>query len=197
MSFLDRLLGRPPAAQPASGSQLAARSGQQPDPDRVAVERYHYLLSTAPPEDLERAHAEAVERHTPEQRAIVRTDLDGAVPASEAPRSDDPRDLARVATRAELRQPGTLERTFGASQAPGMGGSFLQTFAAVFVATSAAQMLFGSLGDPYADAAPSDADASGSDDGSWGGESDAGATDLGDPGTDYGGDFGDFGGFEI
>jgi hypothetical protein len=34
---------------------------------------------------------------------------------------DDPRSLARMATRAEMRQPGTLERTFSGIGAPGMG----------------------------------------------------------------------------
>lgn len=175
MSFLDRLLGRPPA--------------RTPEPDVVAVERYRYLLRTAPPDQLERAHTEAFERLTPEQRAMVRRDLEAAVPASEGPRTDDPQDLARVATRAEVRQPGTLERTFGASQVSGMGGSFLNTFAAVFVATSMAQMLFGGFGDPYADSAPADT-----------GEWEAAGSDAGDGGSgagDLSGDFGDFGGFDI
>jgi hypothetical protein len=160
-----------------------------PDADQVAVERYRYLLRTAPPDELERAHAEAFERLTPEQRAIARRDLQAVVPAGEAPGTDDPQDLARVATRAELRQPGTLERTFGSSQAPGMGGSFLNTFAAVFVATSMAQMLFGGLGDPAADT--STTGSTDADDPM--GESGSDAGDFGD----VGGDFGDFGGFEI
>jgi hypothetical protein len=197
MSFLDRLLGRTPAP---TGPQQPSRTGQPPDPDQVAVERYRYLLRTAPPDELERAHVEAFERLTPEQRAIARRDLEAAVAANEAPATDEPQDLARAATRAELRQPGTLERTFGASQGPGMAGSFLNTFAAVFVATSMAQLLFGSFGDPSADAAadPTAADAT---------EADAGAADPADAssdvgdfggfGTDIGGDFGDFGGFEI
>jgi hypothetical protein len=198
MSFLDRFLGRTPTAS-ATSVRRSPPSSTETDPDRVAVERYHYLLRTAPPEELERAHAEAFEQLTPEQRALVRADLEGVVPASEGPRSDEPRDLARVATRAELRQPGTLERAFGASRTPGMGGSFLQTFAAVFVATSAAQLLFGSVGDPYTDPAASDAgeDAPGAEEGPWGDEIDAGSADTGDLGADLGGDFGDFGGFEI
>jgi hypothetical protein len=173
------------------------------DPDAAAVERYRYLLRTAPPQDLERAHAEAFERLTPQQRAIVREDLQSWVPPSEAPRSDDPQDLARVATRAEMRSPGTLERAFGGGQAPGMGASFLQTFAAVFVATSMAQMLFGTWGDPMT-GDPGTADAGN------GTEGDPGAMDAGDgtlvgdvagQGGDFGdlgsfgGDFGDLGGF--
>ena len=46
--------------------------------------------------------------------------LAAAVPAGERPRTDDPATLARVATRAEMRQPGTLERAFG-GYGPGYG----------------------------------------------------------------------------
>jgi hypothetical protein len=76
-----------------------------------------------------------------------------------------------------------------------MGGSFLQTFAAVFVATSMAQMLFSTWGDPMAgDPGMADAGA--------GAEGDPGTMDTGDVGTsgdfgDLGGDFGDLGGFDI
>jgi hypothetical protein len=209
MGILDRLLGR--TTEPAIASAGPAPPARSSDPAELAVERYRYLLRTAPPEELERAHAEAFERLTAEQRSLARRDLEAAVPASEAPRTDDPQDLARAATRAELRQPGTLERTFGAGRVPGMGGSFLETFAAVFVATSVAQLLFGSFGDPFTDpAAPgagqaeaavgseaaSDADGIG-----WEGGSEVGGADVGDAGADIGGDFGgdigDFGGFDI
>jgi hypothetical protein len=193
VSFLDRLLGRAPSTQTAP-SPRPPRSSAHADPDAAAVERYRYLLRTAPPDDLERAHAEAFEQLTPEQRAIVRQDLQSAVPPGEAPRSDDPLDLARVATRAETRSPGTLERAFGSGQTPGMGGSFLQTFAAVFVATSMAQMLFSTWGDPMAgDPGMADAGA--------GAEGDPGTMDSGDAmlAGDFGtsGDFGDLGGFDI
>jgi hypothetical protein len=201
MSILDRLFGRAPAAARTAPSPRPTRGAAYADPDAAAVERYRYLLRTAPPDDLEQAHAEAFERLTPEQRAIVRQDLRAALLPSEAPRSDDAHDLARVATRAEMRVPGTLERAFGGGQAPGMAGSFLQTFAAVFVATSMAQMLFSTWGDPMAgDPGMADAGA--------GAEGDPGAMDSGDAmlagdvGTsgefgDFGGDFGDLGGFDI
>ena len=45
-----------PPDQPAAQHQAGA-SGR--DPDEVAVERYRYMLRTAPPETLEHAHAEA------------------------------------------------------------------------------------------------------------------------------------------
>jgi hypothetical protein len=204
MSFLDRLLGRSPAPTVQVNTLRPPRPAPapEPDPDLVAVERYRYLLRTAPPDQLERAHVEAFERLTPEQREIVRRDLEGASPAGEAPRSADPADLARAATRAEVRAPGTLERSFSSGPAaPGMAGSFLQTFAAVFVATTVAQALFGGFGDPYA--ADTGAGYAGSGD-AGGSDDDAGAGDAGQAG-DFGdtgdmggfGDFGDFGGFDI
>ena len=40
--------------------------------DEIAVERYRYLLRTAPPETLEQVHAEAFAKLTDEQiRAVV------------------------------------------------------------------------------------------------------------------------------
>jgi hypothetical protein len=196
MSFLDRLLGRSPTPPPPPARRVTPAA----DPDQVAVERYRYLLRTAPPDQLEQAHVEAFERLTPEQRQIVQRDLAAASP-DEAPVSDDPRDLARSATRAELRQPGTLEQTWQRQGGmPGMAGGFLQTFAMVFLATSAANMLFGGMGMPAdagADPGASDTGAEGDmggDTGDMGG--DAGGWDgggFGDfGGGDFGGDFGDF-----
>ena len=169
-----------------------------PDGDQQAVERYRYLLRTAPPDELERAHVEAFERLTPEQRDVVRRDLEGVVPASEAPSSTDPAELARAATRAEMRAPGTLERSFASGPAaPGMGGSFLQTFAAVFIATSVADALFGGYGDPSGAADPAMSDPSQTDGGSgdWDVSDTASVGDTGDLGGFS--DFGDFGGFDI
>ncbi|MBA2390234.1 MAG: hypothetical protein H0V67_08260 [Geodermatophilaceae bacterium] len=42
-------------------------------------------------------------------------------PRERAP-SDDPQALARMATRDEMRQPGTMERTLGRRGGVGMGG---------------------------------------------------------------------------
>ena len=58
------------------------------------------------PEQIEQAHAEAFAKLTPDQRQQVLAQLAAAVPAGERPRTDDPRTLARAATRAEMRQPG-------------------------------------------------------------------------------------------
>ena len=156
--------------------------------DQQAIERYRYMLRTAPPDDIERAHEEAFQRLTPEQRATVLRELTTQVPASEAATSDDPRSLARMATRAEMRQPGTMERTFGGMQGPGLGGIFLSTIAGAFVGTAIAGAFFDN---------DSGTDAATADSGSTDGETDGGdGFDGGDMGGgDFGGDFGggDFG----
>jgi hypothetical protein len=198
MGFLDRLFGREPEPRVMVNTLRPPKPPSVPDRDEQAVERYRYLLRTAPPDDLERAHLEAFERLTPEQREVVRRDLSGAVPASEAPRTSDPTDLARAATRAEMRAPGTLERSFASGPpASGTGGSFLQTFAAVFLATSVADALFGGFGYPSDAGQAETTDPGGmeGDAGDWDAGSTAGLEDAGDPGGL--GDFGDFGGFDL
>lgn len=155
--------------------------------DQQAIERYRYMLQTAPPDDIERAHAEAFERLNPEQRRLVLNELSQRVPPSEVG-DEDPKSLARMATRAEMREPGTMERTFGNVQGPGMGGMFLSTIAGVFVGTAIADAFFdqdaSSGGDSGSDAGDSEADAGDS------GAETAGGDDFG--GGDFGG--GDFGG---
>lgn len=160
--------------------------------DQQAIERYRYMLRTAPPDDIERAHEEAFQQLTPEQRAIVLRELTTQVSPSEAATSDDPRSLARMATRAEMRQPGTMERTFGGMQGPGLGGMFLSTLAGAFVGTAIAGAFFDN--DSGADSGGNDAASA---DGEAGDANDAGdGFDGGDMGGgDFGGDFGggDFG----
>src|SRR4029453_1152860 len=85
--------------------------GPQGD-DARAIARYRYLLRTAPPEELERVHAEAFARLSPEQRSQVLAELSRDLPPGERVPADDPASLARTATRAEMRQPGYLEQTF-------------------------------------------------------------------------------------
>jgi hypothetical protein len=168
--------------------------------DEQALARYRYMLATAPPDEIERAHEEAFAQLTREQRRQALHALAEHVPESEI-RGDDPASLARTATRAEIRQPGTIERAWGGS-APGFGlGSwFLTTLAASFIGTAIAQSFFDS--DPGAnDIAGAGSEATGTDAG-WSdsdasaGDADFGAGDGGDVGGgDFGGgDFGDFGG---
>ncbi len=157
MSFLDRLFGRrpdQPAPQRAAGGGPAARRPVELT-DEQAIERYRYLLRTAPPEAIEQAHEEAFAQLTPAQRAQVLNELSQTLPAHEragAAGQSDPRTLARLATRAELRQPGTLERTFGGmggGMMGGMGGmmagSILASLAAGFVGSMIAHGLYDAL----------------------------------------------------
>jgi hypothetical protein len=167
--------------------------------DDQALARYRYMLSTAPPEDIERAHEEAFARLTPDQRRQALQALAGVVPPSEIT-GDDPASLARTATRAEVRQPGTIERAWGGAGAgPGLGSFFLSTLAASFIGTAIAQSFldndpaFDGSGD--ATGAGDTADAgytadTGESAGDVGGGDDFGGGDFG--GGDFGG--GDFGG---
>jgi hypothetical protein len=185
MGWLDRLLGRE-----------EDRSGQGVGADRLsdeqAIERYRYLLRTAPPEAIEQAHAEAFAQLTPEQRAQVLRELGAQAPEQErAAAGDDPRSLARLATRAELRQPGTLERTLG-SVGGGMGlggvlaGSLLASIAGSFIGTAIAQQILAE--DPGAPG--HGGDAFGAEEAGHGGF-DAGAGGF-DAGAGFeGGDFGE------
>ena len=186
---------------------LFGRRGPDPDrnqetdqtTDEQALERYRYMLATAPPEDIERAHEEAFARLTPEQRQQALQALAQHVPEGEI-RGDDPASLARAATRAEIRQPGTIERAWGSGGGGfGLGGSFLTILAASFIGTAIAQSFFDN--DPGASGDGRSAD--GGDQGSEGGETADAGSDQGDGGDfggdsgggDFGGgDFGDFGG---
>ena len=86
---------------------------------------YRYLLRTSTPAQLEEVHAEAFARLTPSQRRQVLEGLAADVPTSERiAAADDPRSLARMATRAEVRRPGTLERVFGGAGV-GTGGALV------------------------------------------------------------------------
>ncbi len=157
--------------------------------DDQALERYRYMLSTAPPDDIERAHEEAFARLTPDQRRQALQALAREVPPSEI-QGDDPASLARTATRAEIRQPGTIERAWGAGAGPGLGSWFLTTIAASFIGTAIAQSFFDSDQGGGGDESPSDGAESASSEGT-----EAGLGDQGDLG-DVGGDLGDFGGFD-
>lgn len=151
--------------------------------DAQALERYRYMVATAPPEDIERAHAEALAQLTPDQRRQAFQALAQVVPPAELS-GDDPASLARAATRAEVRQPGTIERAWGTGGGVGLGSWFMTTLAASFIGTAIAQSFFDHDSGSGADAG-ADADAGAGD---FGG-GDFGGGDIG------GGDFGDFGGF--
>lgn len=189
MSFFDRLFGAPtPEPEPR-------RAGARTDDDR-AVERYRYLLQTAPPETIEQVHAEAFAKLSPEQRRLVFDELARTAPAGEAPADDEPATLARAATRSELRQPGTMERSLaGPSFGQMVGASLLGTVAGYVIGSALASAFLPPLDSGATDAGAEDAgaaDAGGADAGADAGGFDGGA-DAG--GFDAGGfgDFGDFG----
>ena len=193
--MLRRLLGND---DPNAQSRPRSRPTSS---DEQAVERYRYLLRTAPPETIEEAHAEAFASLTPEQRRMVLQELSSTLSPAEraagATEDDDPRSLARLATRAEMRQPGSLERTWSAMPAgSGMGGlmmgNFMSTIAGVVVGSMIADAFLGNAG--Y-DMGPAEtADVSGAESGDLAaGDSGFGDGTFGDIGGNFGG-FDDFGG---
>lgn len=189
MSFFDRLFGAPtPEPDPR-------RSTARSDDDR-AVERYRYLLQTAPPETIEQVHAEAFAKLTPEQRRLVYDELARTAPAGEAPADDQPQNLARAATRSELRQPGTMERSLaGPSFGQMVGASLLGTVAGYVIGSALASAFL-----PPMDAGLTNAGADGGTDAGADGSADGGAdagADAGE-GSDAGADAGGFdaGGFD-
>ncbi|GAA5134826.1 hypothetical protein [Pseudonocardia adelaidensis] len=160
MGLLDKLKAKlaGPAGQ-GQGSEAQGYGAQgygapQPpqDPDQAAIERYRYMLRTAPPETVEQAHAEAFAKLTPEQRQKVLTDVGASVPESERATSTDPQAMARMATRAEMRQPGTMERALGGGgggaggRGMGMGGmiagTLLASVAGAFIGSAIADAFF-------------------------------------------------------
>jgi hypothetical protein len=201
MDMLRRLFG---GDEPRSLAAQARPRPREMSPDEQAVERYRYLLRTAPPETIEEAHAEAFAKLTPEQRRMVLQELSSTLTPAEraarAPYDEDPRSLARLATRAEMRQPGTLERTWSGMPAGlGMGslmmGNFMSTIAGVMVGSMIADAFLGNAG--YDQGAVEAADASADTFGAEGGDFGAGDSGFGDGGGvgDIGGDFGGFGDF--
>ena len=223
MGLMDRIFGRepeqptappvPPAPHRADAYGTAQPQRQPRSDDEIAIERYRYLLRTAPPETIEQVHAEAFAKLTPEQRQQVFRELSEQAPEGEKPRSDSPEALAQSATRSELRQPGTMERTFAGRGGAGGGGMGFGGMMASSLLGTVAGYVIGSalvgafLPDPGADQASGEGDTGGEGDGggdaSGDGGGDPGADAGGDPGADAGADagggwgdggFGDFGG---
>jgi len=215
VGILDRLMGAG-AQRPKAETQDGEMSA-----DEQAIARYRYMLRTAPPETIEQAHAEAFARLTPEQRRKVLEELGRELPEREREAAlragDDPASLARVATRAEVRQPGAIERAFGGfGTAPGYGapayagagfgglmaGSFLSSMAGTVLGSMIAQHFF--THQPDANrlfGGDTDRFGSGSLDqaGSQGPIEDpfkSAGFDNGDNGDDLAGDFDDGGGFD-
>jgi hypothetical protein len=160
------LFGRNPEARRESAAQ---------SPDEQAIARYRYMLKTAPPETIEQAHAEAFAQLTAEQRRLVLQQMSESLPPAEralAERSGaQPEALARLATRAEIRQPGTMERLFGQAGGMSFGGmmasSLLGSIAGTVIGSAIAREFFSGEHPGAAradDVAPSDHDADLADD---------------------------------
>lgn len=215
MGFLDRILGREPESADARSADARSMpdygtppagvrdAGTARSDDEIAIERYRYLLRTAPPETIEQVHEEAFSRLTAEQRAQVFQELSTNAPAGEAPRDAGAPALAQAATRSELRNPGTLERSLSAPSSGGVGmgmgsmiaGSLLGTVAGVVIGSALAQAFMpdfggaeaaGDVGDSGGDVGGQDAEAADAGGGDFGG-ADFGGGDFG--GGDFGGGF--------
>jgi hypothetical protein len=229
MGFFDRLFGGTterepepvptPAAEPVAAAPAAAESRRAPQhaaapgglpgrdaqgrtDDDIAVERYQYLLRTAPPETIEKVHQEAFAKLSPEQREMLFARLSKNAPTGDAPRDSDPASLAVSATRSELRQPGTMERSMGGNGLSfgGMvGSSLLGTVAGYVIGSALVGSLFPSDGASDASGDSGDSGADTSDPGAD--SSDAGADTVSADGGDFGGDdfggAGDFGGGDM
>ena len=181
MGLFDRLFGTD------DNNQQPQRQAARTD-DEIAVERYRYLLRTAPPETIEQVHAEAFSKLTQEQRDLLFAQL--SEDASDAPRDTSPAALASSATRQELRNPGTMERSFnGGNSGGGMG--FGGTFASSLLGTVAGYVIASTLVSAFL---PNDfgGDTSGDNADSGADSADSGADSSADSGGDFGG--GDFGG---
>ncbi|MFE7606588.1 hypothetical protein ACFU1Q_15640 [Brachybacterium paraconglomeratum] len=105
------------ATGPAGAARAAGAAGaaEVTAEDRRAIARYDYLVRTAEPDQLERVHREAFERLTPAQRQQLGTTMRSELPEGERPRSEDPQDLARSATRLGVLDPRRLTRLLGRS----------------------------------------------------------------------------------
>ena len=158
MGIFDRFN---PPADPRGRTYEGQRA--EPSEDEQALARYRYMLKTAPPDAIEEAHAEAFARLTPQQRRMLLEQLRAEVPETEsAYATENPQGLARLATRAEVRQPGTLERLFGRVPATGpsfggmMTGSLLGSMAGTVLGTMIAQNFLASHGLVHGDSGAAD-----------------------------------------
>jgi hypothetical protein len=129
MGLLDRIFGggrKPEQNRETRPNQYGGHVRGAQSEDEAAIARYRYMLQTAPPETIEQAHAEAFAKLTPPQRQMVLKELQEDMPEAErnalVRSGDDPQTLARAATRAEMRQPGTMERMLGRAGGSGFGG---------------------------------------------------------------------------
>ena len=96
-----------------------------------AVRRYQYLLRTADPDQIERAHEQAFAQLSASERQQV---LRALAATAETPDDASPAALARSATRLEVQQPGTLQRLLGGNAS--LGTTVLASLVAGFVGSA-------------------------------------------------------------
>ena len=111
MGFLDRLFGTNSDNEYRETTDRVRAASAARSQDEIVVERYRYLLRTAPPETIEKVHEEAFANLTAEQRKMLFAQLTADAPRGEAPAADDAHSLAVSATRSEMRRPGTMEKS--------------------------------------------------------------------------------------
>ena len=220
MGFLDRLFGTNSDNEYRETTDRVRAASAARSEDEIAVERYRYLLRTAPPETIEKVHEEAFTNLTGEQRKMLFAQLTAEAPRGEAPVADDAHSLAVSATRSEMRRPGTMERSLanvsavnGQAGAPAGGSAlgggapgFGSMFGSSLLGSIAGYVIASTLMSAFLPG-PMGADGGGGDAGSGegggsGGDSgaDAGADSSGEFASAYGGfdgggfDAGDMGG---
>lgn len=106
-----------------------------------ALDRYQYLLSTASPQNIEKAHEEAFASMSAEERQQV---LAALARGGETPQDSSSSSLAKAATRLEMKSPGALSGVF--SNGLGSGGTVLASLAAGFVGSAVWSTLTGGDG---------------------------------------------------
>jgi len=90
------------------------------------MSRYRHLLISAPIESIEQAHAEAFGDLSEPKRAAIYEELSRGSGTGERPLSSEPATLARSASRAERRVPGSLESALrAADDRGGYAGSLM------------------------------------------------------------------------
>ena len=136
-----------------SFDKRSARGRPEDLDDYEVQQRYRQVLRNAPPELIEDAHAEAFSQLDPRERRMLARRLREQAAQLEAPfddpydrdeYDDDPRTLARMARRAEQRNPNVLDQLFGGQ--PGPLNNALVKMAMAGAAAMAARRFLGGQG---------------------------------------------------
>jgi hypothetical protein len=180
MGFFARLLG-------IETSPVNVPRMPSPPSDAQALERYRYMLKTAPPETIEKAHQEAFDKLRLTSDVKCRRRCAGSTQSEGRPLPRRPwtTALARPGRDARRDPPAwRFERSGGSGM--GLGSSLLSSFAMGFVGSMVANSFFQAMGGFGGEEGHSQHD----DDGSADNESHDGDSGLADDGGfDGGGDF--------